>query len=92
MNKIVKSLVMVAIMVMSNAYSIDNETVVCSVESLDSHDYVQLGGWTEYVCVNVKDENDLIVIADEYGEIRIGDVLELKLNSFDEVVDMKGYE
>lgn len=83
----IKTILMVAMMALNNGYSVDTETVVCSVESLDKHGYVQFGEDPEYVCVNVKDNNDLIVVVDEYDEIRQGDIMELELNMYGEIVD-----
>lgn len=86
----IKALVLSAMMALNIGYDYSengNEQVICTVESLDDHGFVQFGEWQEYVCVNVKDETDFIVVEDRYDEMRIGDVVWLELNKYDEVMD-----
>lgn len=69
-----------------------NEEVLCEIHDLDSQGFVQLGEYPEYVCENVFDDTDFIVIEDEFDEFRVGDFLRVELNPYGELVDYEVIE
>lgn len=64
-----------------------NEQILCEVKSLESQGFEQVGNYPEYVCENISDDTDFIVVEDEFNEFRVSDVLNVELNSHGELVD-----
>ena len=64
-----------------------NEQILCEVKSLESQGFAQLSQHEEYVCENISDDTDFIVVEDEFDEFRLGDVLNVELNLHGELVD-----
>lgn len=64
-----------------------NEIVVCNVESLEEHDFIQLSDNKEYVCINENDFTDFIILEDRYDEFRINDTVKVELNRHNKIVD-----
>lgn len=64
-----------------------NEQILCEVKSLESQGFAQLSEHEEYVCENISDDTDFIVVEDEFNEFRLGDILNVELDSNDELVD-----
>lgn len=64
-----------------------NEQILCEVESLESQGFVELSKHEEYVCENILDDTDFIVVEDEFDEFRLGDVLNAELDLHGELVD-----
>ena len=77
-------LILIVGLLLSNSNTTgENEMVLCEVESLTA-EHIQ---WNEYKCLNVLDNTDTIVIVDVYDEYRIGDLANLELNKYGEIVD-----
>ena len=64
-----------------------NEQILCEVKSFESQGFAQLSKHEEYVCENILDDTDFIVVEDEFSEFRLGDVLNAELNLHGELVD-----
>ena len=62
------------------------ERLVCNVESLEDHSFMQVSEFDEYVCVNLADSSDFVILVDEFSEYRIGDRLKVTLNIHGEVL------
>lgn len=65
------------------------EVLMCEVQPLEAHGFIQLSEYDEYVCQNTDDITDFVVLADEYKEMELGDTVRVGLNEYGEV---EGYE
>lgn len=72
-----------SMMVAINPYGAE-EYVICEVAPLEEHGFSQWGEIQEYVCV---DEEDYIILEDEFDEMRVGDDVFVGLNEWGEVID-----
>lgn len=87
------SMIKLAIAAMACAASISGggstvgvEELICKVEPLEHHGFMQVSEFDEYVCVNPSNISDFVVITDEYSEYRVGDLLIVTLNKYGEVL------
>ena len=79
----------IGLFVAGNATTIvpGSEIILCQVKDLESQGFAQLSKHEEYVCENILDDTDFIVVEDEFDEFRVGDVLNVELNLHGELVD-----
>lgn len=77
----------ISMMTIGGGVEADN-AFICEVQPLEAHSMEQQGEFPEYVCVNIVDYTDFIVIEDEYGKILEGDIMAV---AFDDELKMTSY-